>query len=56
MKEKRPMPEAILLDEPIGWIENGCLRQYHEGQMITNPDDIQTLIGHGAIYFEVQQP
>lgn len=46
-------PDAILIDESIGWMEHGVLRQFHEGQHVTNPSDIAALIAHGAKYMEV---
>lgn len=48
------LPSSILLDEPIGWMENGILRQFHEGQHVTNPADVAALIQHGAHYLELK--
>ncbi|MBN6210662.1 hypothetical protein JYK21_29730 [Ralstonia pickettii] len=54
-KEDDALPDSILLDEPIGWMENGILRQFHEGQHVTNPVDVAALIQHGARYLEIKQ-
>ncbi|QMV32404.1 hypothetical protein 8G_00010 [Ralstonia phage Hyacinthe] len=49
------LPDSILLDESIGWMENGILRQFHEGTHVTNPVDVAALIQHGARYLEVSK-
>ena len=49
------LPDSILVDESIGWMENGILRQFHEGQHVTNPVDVAALIQHGARYLEVSK-
>lgn len=48
------LPKHIVIDEAIGWMEQGVLRQYHEGQQITHPDDIRQLVAHGAKYLELK--
>ena len=52
--EQSALPSSILLDESIGWMENGILRQFHEGQHVTNQADIAALIKHGAQYLELK--
>ncbi|GAA7757420.1 hypothetical protein ACUXAV_000658 [Cupriavidus metallidurans] len=52
--EQSALPSSILLDESIGWMENGILRQFHEGQHVTNRADIAALIQHGAQYLELK--
>lgn len=46
----KPSPCAIMVDESIGWSENGVLCMFHEEQLVTNPIDIKRLIDHGAQY------
>jgi hypothetical protein len=29
-------PAAIVIAEPIGWMDNGILRQFNDGQMVTS--------------------
>ncbi|WP_189443374.1 hypothetical protein [Cupriavidus metallidurans] len=53
-EEKPALPSSILIDESIGWMENGILRQFHEGQHVTNQADIAALIKHGAQYLELK--
>lgn len=48
------LPRHIILDEPIGWMEHGVLRQFHEGQQVTLAADIRDLIAHGAKYMELK--
>lgn len=52
-KKDEPMPSAILIEESIGWAANGVLRQFHEGTVVTHPDDIKALLEAGAQYREV---
>lgn len=52
--EVTALPSSILLDESIGWMENGILRQFHEGQHVTNPADVAALIQRGAQYLELK--
>lgn len=52
-KDEELLPPSILLSETIGWSDNGVLRQFHEGQIVQNPDDIKALLQHGARYREV---
>lgn len=51
--EPKSPPRAILLDEPIGWSENGVLCTFRERQLVTNPFDIKRLIQRGAQYMVV---
>jgi len=53
-EEQSALPSSILIDESIGWMENGILRQFHEGQHVTNAADIAALIQHGAQYLELK--
>lgn len=46
------LPRAIILDESIGWMVNGALRHFAEGQQITHAGDIAELVAHGARYRE----
>lgn len=52
-KKDESMPVAILIEESIGWADNGVLRQFHEGSVVTHPDDIKALVNAGAQYREV---
>ncbi|MFC4526409.1 hypothetical protein ISN76_12945 [Dyella halodurans] len=52
--EQAALPSSILVDESIGWMENGILRQFHEGQHVTNAADIESLVNHGAQYLELK--
>jgi hypothetical protein len=47
------LPASIVMDETIGWMENGVLRQFKEGQIVTVPEDIRKVIEAGALYREV---
>ena len=41
-------PSLVILDENFGFMDNGCLRQWHEGQVVTQACDIALLIKHNA--------
>lgn len=41
-------PSLVILDENFGFMDNGCLRQWHEGQVVTQARDIALLIEHNA--------
>lgn len=48
------LPKVILLDDDIGWHQNGVLRKFAANQVIANREDIAALIEKGATYREVQ--
>lgn len=50
LAEPKKLPRAIMLDEPIGWMDGGVLCMFREEQLVTNPIDIKRLIQHGAQY------
>lgn len=52
-EQETKQPDRILIQEDIGWMEHGVLRQFREGQTVSNPADIAQLIAHGAQFFEV---
>ncbi len=52
-KKEKTQPRHIILDEAIGWHENGALIKFDEGQTVTNPHDIARLIERNAIYLVV---
>ena len=50
----KKLPAAIILQEPIGWMRGDSLVQFHDGDTITNPDDIADLVAHGALFWEIK--
>lgn len=54
MPEVKKLPRALILDESIGFMDNGALCMFHEEQFVTNPADIKRLLQHGAKYMEVK--
>jgi hypothetical protein len=51
--KEKPQPGRILIEETIGWTDNGVLRMFHEDQVVTNPHDIKRLLELGAKYMVV---
>lgn len=52
-REEGALPASIVMSEPIGWMENGALIQFHQDQVVSNAHDIERLIAHGAQYMEI---
>lgn len=47
-KDEGDKPDAIMLSDHFGWTENGVLRRFHEGQIVSDPRDIEDLLKRGA--------
>ena len=47
------LPARLILNEGIGWMDNGCLVYFHADQIITDPRDIERLIAHNADFLEL---
>lgn len=44
----RKLPAIAILDENFGFMDNGCLRHWKDGDVVTVPADIAQLIAHNA--------
>lgn len=49
-----PLPSAIILQEPIGWMRGDTLIQFHDGDTVTNPDDIAEIVAAGVLFWEIK--
>lgn len=38
----------VILDDNFGFMDNGALRQWKEGEIVTNPIDVARLIASNA--------
>ena len=52
-KPKKGQPRLIMLEEPIGWMQGGVLRQFKADQLVSDRNDIAALIHAGAIYLVI---
>jgi hypothetical protein len=49
-----PLPSAILMTEDIGWMRDGSLVRFNDGQTVTDPADIAELVAYGAQFWEIK--
>lgn len=50
----KKLPSAIILTEAIGWMRGETLVQFHDGDVVSNADDIAELVAHGAQFWEIK--